>query len=123
MVMKKIGTLNDLRGMKWKVKLKKVSQKKLEPSLVLILNDFKTLELVNNDDEKNIEFWEGHLRLLSLYFKDEYKLKVWLTKILSGINFWQMNNSARQSRSPHGLRRRINSWLMKEYGKLEKGQY
>lgn len=121
-VMKKIGTLRDLDGIKWKVKLKKIQPgKKLEPSLKKILDGFSTLQLVNNDDPENVEFWEDHLKLMSLYFDSEFKLKVWLTKNLHNIHFWQMNNSKRKSKVASRLRQRINTWLDKEYGKLEKG--
>ena len=124
LVMKKIGTLTDLRGMKWKVKLKKIQTgKKLEPSLVKILDGFSTLQLVNNDDAENVEFWEAHLKLMSLYFDSEHKLKIWLTKNLHNIHFWQMNNSKRKSKVASRLRQRINTWMDKEYGKLEKGQF
>lgn len=123
-VMKRIGATGDLRGLKWKMNLKKIKPgNKLEPSLKKILDCFSTLQLVNNDDADNVEFWEGHLKLLSLYFTDEFKLKVWLTRILSSIHFWQMDNPTRKSRVAVRLRQRINSWLNKEYGKLEKGRY
>ncbi len=119
-VMKKI--INSGLQMNWKVKMKKVQPgKKLEPDIKKILDGFSTLQLVNNDDPDNVEFWEDHLKLMSLYFDSEYKLKVWLTKNLHNIHFWQMNRPLRKSKVAHRLRQRINSWLDKEYGKLEKG--
>jgi len=122
-VMKKIAN-SGLHGMNWKVRMKKVQPgKKLEPDIKKILDGFSTLQLVNNDEPENVEFWENHLKLMSLYFDSEYKLKSWLTKNLHNIHFWQMNNSKRKSKVASRLRQRINSWLDKEYGKLEKGQY
>ena len=124
LVMKKLVKMG-MRGLKWKVKLKKgkAAPKALEPDLVAILDQFKTLQLVNDNDPKNIEFWEGHLRLLTIYFKsNEFQINLWLTKILTTVDFWQTNNPERQSRTKKGLRTRINTWLMKEYGKIEKGQ-
>lgn len=122
-VMKKIKTLDDLRGLPWKVKLKKQkAAKQLEPDLVKILDGFSTLQLTNDDDPKNVDFWESHLSLMSMYFKKEYDLKRWLTKTLSAIDFWQKQNSERQSRTPKGLRARIDRWLRKEYSNLETGK-
>ena len=120
-VMKKIVN-SGLHGMNWKVKMKKVLPgKKLEPDIKKILDGFSTLQLVNNDDPDNVEFWEDHLKLMSQYFDSEFKLKTWLTKNLHNIHHWQMNNSKRKSRSAPRLRQRINSWLDKEYGELERG--
>lgn len=122
-VMKNIGNQDELRGLPWKVKLKKqTATKQLEPILAEILGEFSTLELVNDDDPKNVDFWEGHLKLSSMYFKKEFDLKRWLTKTLSAIDFWQKQNRERQSRTPKGLRARIDRWLRKEYSNLEKGQ-
>ena len=124
LVMKKIGTQGDLRGLPWKVKLKKRKEaaRPLEPDLVKILGELSTLRLVNDDDPQNVDFWETHLRLLSMYFKKEYDLKRWLTKTLSAIDFWQKQNPERQSRTPKGLRSRIDKWLRKEYSNLEMGR-
>ncbi len=119
-VMKKIGTLDDLRGLPWKVKLKKkTTAKQLDPDLAKILDLYPTLELVSDSDPQNVDFWERHLNLASLYFKKEFDLKRWLTKTLSEIDFWQKQNFERQSRTAKGLRARVNRWLQKEYTNLE----
>ena len=76
-VMKKIIN-SGLRGMPWKVKMKKVVPgKNLEPDIKKILDGFSTLQLVNNDDADNVEFWEDHLKLMSQYFDNEFNLKTW----------------------------------------------
>lgn len=119
-VMRKFGALDDLRGLPWKVKLKKqTTDKQLEPDLAKILDLYPTLELVNDSDPQNVDFWERHLNLASMYFKQEFDLKRWLTKTLSEIDFWQKQNLERQSRTPKGLRARINRWLQKEYTNFE----
>ena len=117
-VMKKLRTLDDLRGLPWKVKLKKqTTAKQLEPELAKILDLYPTLELVNDSDPKNVDFWESHLDLLSLYFKKEFDLKRWLTIELAKIDFWQKQNSEKQSRTSKSLRARVNRWLHREYVK------
>jgi len=122
-VMGYIRKIPGVMKLNWKVKNKNnlSTVKTLDPDLKKILDQYGTLQLVNNDDELNIEFWETHLNTLSLYLGTEFEIKRWLTKHLGNINFWQRNNK-RQSRTAKGLRARIQTWLMKEFRNLEQGK-
>lgn len=84
-----------------------------------ILSKYHSLELVNLDTKTNCEFWDGHVDLMDGYFSNNDSMTRWFKLEMANIDQWQRENPQRASRTPSGLRRRINSWLMKEYQKLE----
>lgn len=100
-------------------RLKKFSDFDWSKDLLEIIGKYPTLKLVTSDDIKNIEFWDGHVDIMSEYFPTDSEMKRWFNRIMFEINRWQTDRPHKTSRSAKGLRQRISTWLSKEYQKLE----
>jgi len=87
--------------------------------LLDILKRYQTLNLVTINEIKNVEFWDGHIEIMSDYFISDSEMKRWFNSRMFEINTWQRDNPQRASKSAKGLRQRISRWLSKEYQKLE----
>jgi len=100
-------------------KFKKFSDFDWSKDLLEIIGKYPTLELATTDDIKNVEFWDGHVDIMSDYFPTDAEMKRWFNKTMFDIQVWQTDNKTRASKTSHGLRRRINRWLSKAYLELE----
>jgi len=100
-------------------RLKKFSDFDWSKDVLEIIGKYPTLKLVISGDIKNIEFWDGHVDIMSEYFPTDSEMKRWFNKAMFEINRWQTDNPHRASKSAKGLRQRISTWLSKEYQKLE----
>jgi len=123
-VMQHVAKFPGVTSLNWKIKKNHavVPEKKLDPDLKAILDQYATLTLINNDESLNIEFWNTHLNTLSLYLTSEFQIKRWLTKHLGNLHLWNINHKTRQSQTAKGLRERIRTWLMREFSALERGR-
>ena len=99
--------------------LKKFSDYDWSKDVVEIVRKYATLNLVIDDNTKNVEFWDGHIDIMSDYFPSDGEMKRWFNSRMFEINTWQRDNPHRASKSSKGLRQRISRWLAKEYQKLE----
>ena len=87
--------------------------------VIEIVSKYTTLALVIEDTEKNAEFWDGHVDIMSNYFPTDSEMKRWFNQKMFEINNWQRDRPHQQSRTAKGLRQRISRWLGKEYQKVE----